>query len=186
LIHSAAVGSQSGGFEVKRCRLVLLSVLTSLVLGVTVPSVAEKPSTPKQRTRLVSITQKLEANPLDPGLRSERKWAIEWLIRVPDIRVTLCPSILGDYFKYKYADEITAQLILAEARFSIENPDKASDQTARYVAAAQSAIKAYGVLLENDPQATSKVLDDATQKQSQGKLNEFVADRAGKDCRNKS
>ena len=120
----------------KGCRLALASVVTSFVLGVTVHSAAQKPSTPKERTRLVSLTQKLEANPLDPGLRSERKWAIEWLIRVPDIHVTLCPSILGDYLKYKYADEITAQLILAEARFSIQNPDKASDQTARYVAAA--------------------------------------------------
>ena len=97
-----------------------------------------------------------EANPLDPGLRSERKWAIEWLIRVPDTHVTLCPSILGDYFKYKCADEITAQLILAEARFSIENPDKANDQTAWYVAAAQSAIKAYGALRENDPKRRPK------------------------------
>src|SRR5271169_1070628 len=84
---------------------------------------AQTPSTPEERARLVAIAHKLETNPLDPGLHADREWAIKWLIQVPDIHVGICPTILGDYHKYKYSSEITTQLMLSGAAYTIENPD---------------------------------------------------------------
>jgi hypothetical protein len=145
---------------------------------------AQTPSTPDERARLVTLAHKLESNPLDASLRPEREWALKWLIQVPDITVGMCPSILGDYHKYKYSTEITTQLMLSGAQFVIENPDKAKDRMAQYVAAAEGALKAYSSILQQDPKAKSKALDDTLQKQSQGKLRDYVEDTANKSCRN--
>ena len=152
----------------------------------TADSLAQKPSTPEERARLVSVAQKLEASPLDPSLKAEREWAIKWLIEVPDIHVGMCPSILGDYHNYKYSSEITTQILLASARFSIEKPDQASDPTAQYIAGAESALKAYTAILQQDAKAKSKPLDADLEKQSQGKLKEMLQDAALKQCSRKS
>jgi hypothetical protein len=156
-----------------------------LLCMAAVPTVfAQSPSTPEDRNRLITLTHKLESNPLDPSLRPEREWAIKWLIEVPDIHVGMCPSILGDYQKYKYSAEITTQLMLESAEFVIKNPDQARDRVAQYVAAAEGALKAYGAILQQDPKAKSKALDDLVQKKSAGKLNESIQDVASKGCRN--
>jgi hypothetical protein len=170
----------------KRYRPFLSLLATCLVCAATVNSFAQNPSTPEERARLTSLAQKLENSPLDPSLRPEREWAIKWLIEVPDIHVSMCPTILGDYHKYKYSPEITTQLMLAGARFSIENPDKAKDQVAQYMAGAESALKAYSAILQQDPKAKSKALDDDLQKKSQGKLKEYIEDAVAKSCRHES
>ncbi|HSY93263.1 MAG TPA: hypothetical protein VK812_18010 [Candidatus Binatus sp.] len=160
------------------------SAMIALLCAAASAAFGQAPSTPEERTRLVTLTHKLESNPLDPKLRSEREWAIKWLIEVPDIHVGMCPTILGDYHKYKYSSEITTQLMLAGAEFAIENPDQAKDQSAQYVAAAESALKAYSAILQQDPKARSKPLDEVVQRQSEGKLKESVQDAANKTCRN--
>jgi hypothetical protein len=167
-----------------RSRFFLVLLATSSFSAVT--SLAQKPSTPEERARLVSIEQKLETSPLDPSLKSEREWAIKWLIEVPDVRVHMCPSIVGDYHKYKYSSEITTQIMLASAKFSIENPDKGDDAAEQYVLGAESALRAYSAILQQDPKAKSKVLDDDLEKQNQGKLKDILQDAAAKQCSIKS
>jgi hypothetical protein len=162
------------------------AIFLFLCLSLTKSTFAQSPSTPEERTRLVSLAHQHEANPLDPGLKNERAWAIKWLIQVPDIQVGMCPSILGDYHKYKYSTEITIQIMLSSAAFVIENPDKAKDSAAQYVAGAEGALKAYSALLQQDPKAKSKVLDEMQEKQSQGRLKDSVEEIATKTCRNPS
>jgi hypothetical protein len=160
------------------------SAIICLLCVVAVSAVsAQAPSTPEERTRFVALTHKLESNPLDPSLRPEREWALKWLIEVPDIHVSVCSSVLGDHFKYKYSPEITAQLSFSGAAFSIEHPDKAGDQMAQYVAGAEGALKAYSAILQQNPKAKSKVLGDILQKQGQGQLKALVEDAAAKGCR---
>lgn len=144
---------------------------------------AQAPSTPEERARLVALAHKLESNPLDPNLRAEREWAIKWLSEVPDIHVSMCPTILGDYHKYKYFFEITTQLMLAGAEFSIENPDQAKDQVGQYLASAQGALKAYGAILQQSPKAKSKALDEVVEQRNAGKLKELIQESASKNCR---
>jgi hypothetical protein len=95
------------------------------------------PSTPEERARFVTIAHQFEANPLDPALATDREWAIIWLIQVPDIHTKLCTNVLGpayDKEKYRHAPEVTAQLVLSSGAFIIENPDKAKDDQAQYLA----------------------------------------------------
>ena len=155
-----------------------LCMLLMLVAAAT----CQTPSTPAERARLAAIDHKLETNPLDTNLRSDREWAIKWLIGVPDITVSICPSILGDYHKYKYSAEITAQLMLGGATFQIENPDKAPDKDAQLFAQAESALKAYKAILQQEPKSKTKSLDEVLEIQEQGNLKQFVLDAAKKSC----
>jgi len=172
-------------------RKVLGLVLAALVLSPARPGLGQDkrgPSTPEERTRFVAIAQKMEQSPLDPGLRPEREWALRWLIEVPDVSVNLCTAPLGDFMKkkYKYSSEIVVQLTFSSGQFIIEHPDQAKDKNAQYLAGVEGALRAYQSILKAKPDAKSKELDDLIQKQTQGTLNEYVREVAGKGCEGSS
>src|ERR1041384_6200285 len=52
------------------------------------------PSTAAERQRFLALTRKLEQNPLDKSLYSEKTWAKKWLEDIPDINVNICAPIL--------------------------------------------------------------------------------------------
>jgi hypothetical protein len=166
----------------------IIDLSLAILLTLSAIAVAQKqeqrgPSTPEERSRFVSIAHKFEANPLDPALAKDREWAILWLIQVPDIHTKMCTDVLGAAYnkeKYSHAPEITAQMLLSSGAFVIENPEKVKDDKAQYVAAAEGVLKAYQAILKTEPDAKSKALDGLLQKQSEGKLAEFVRDSAKK------
>jgi carboxypeptidase Q len=169
-------------------RKIVLSVTILLTLSaICLAQKQEKrgPSTPEERERFVSIAHKFQANPLDPSVVKDREWAILWLIQVPDISAKMCTEVLGGAYnkeKYSHAPEITAQMLFSSGAFVIENPDKAKDDKAQYLAGVEGVLKAYQAILQQDPQGKSKALDDLLQKQSDGKLADFVRD-ASKKCK---
>lgn len=164
--------------------------LTMLLLFSVICTAEQKqeqrgPSTAEERVRFVSIAHKFEANPLDPALAKDREWAILWLIQVPDISTKMCTDVLGKAYnkeKYLHAPEITAQMLLSSGAFIIENPDKAKDDKAQYIAGVEGVLKAYQSILREEPEAKSIALNELMQKQSEGKLVEFVRD-SSKKCK---
>ncbi len=117
-------------------------------------------------------------------MSDDREWALRWLIEVPDVHAKLCPNVLGGFIKekkYPYAGEIVRQLTFSGAAFTIENPDKANDALDQYLAGAKGALSAYSAILQQKPESKSKSLDEVLQKQTQGKLAEFVQD-AARNC----
>jgi hypothetical protein len=145
------------------------------------------PSTPEERTRFLAVAHRLEEAPLDKQLRHDREWALQWLIEIPDISVSLCTAPLGNFItsKYKYSSEIVAQLTFAGAAFIIEHPDKANDKTAQFVASVEGALRAYQSILKTKPEARSPALDGLLQEQEQGKLVESVQESSSKGCVNR-
>ncbi|HKV91693.1 MAG TPA: hypothetical protein VJW20_03990 [Candidatus Angelobacter sp.] len=140
------------------------------------------PSTPEERQRFVTLTHKMEDAPLDESLRSEREWALVWLVQIPDITVNVCTAPLGDYMKkkYKYSPEITIQLTFSSGAFIIEHPEKAKDEYAQCLAGVEGALKAYQSILKVKPDAHSKALDELLDKQRTGKLAEHVQEATSK------
>jgi hypothetical protein len=136
----------------------------------------------EERSRIIALADKLEANPLDDSLTAEREWALKRLIEAPDISVPMCPSILGDYNKYKFSSAITTQLLLASASFILKNPES-NDRNAVYLAGAESSLRAYQAILRQKPDKKSKQLDELVAKQSEGKLKEVIEQSAGKTCK---
>jgi hypothetical protein len=97
----------------------------------------------------------------------------------------MCTEVLGPAYnkeKYRHASEITMQLLLSGGAFVIENPDNAKDDKAQYLAAVEGALKAYQSILREEPEATSKALNDLLQKQSQSTLADFVRE-SSKKCK---
>lgn len=142
------------------------------------------PSTAEERERAVTIAQKLEAAPLDKNLRPDREWLLRWLIEVPDIHITLCTDVLGDFMKskYRYSPEIVSQLTFSSAAFVIQHPDKSADKAAQHTAGVEGVLKAYVSILKSKPDAKSKPLDELVERQSQGQLADYVRE-ASKGCK---
>jgi hypothetical protein len=150
------------------------------------PGSGRGPSTPEERKRVVTITRKLEAAPLDQTLYQERDWARQWLLEIhPDVHIKSCNALLVELRRprYKYFGELLAQLRLASAVFLIEHPDKNGDHFGESLAGMESVLKAYSSLIKPDkdnqtaPDVRSKPLDDLLEQQRKGKLPDFVRDR---------
>lgn len=141
------------------------------------------PSTPEERQRFLALTHKLEETPLDKNLYADKKWAIQWIEDIPDINVNVCPTLLGEEViasRYKYATNLLYQTVFGNVAFLIEHPDKKDDAVAQYTAGVESALKAYKGILKADP-VVSRALEDLLEKQSQGKLADFVK-QSSKPC----
>jgi hypothetical protein len=164
------------GGKMRKAVWVGLAVLAlgSLVIAQDEPK--RGPSTPEERQRFVALAHKLEQTPLDKNLYAEKKWALDWINDIPDISVNICPQILGEDFldsRYKYMQQVMGQVVFGNVVFLIEHPDKKSDNVAQYTAGVESALRAYKGILKADPMV-SRTLEDLLQKQSQGKLADFV------------
>jgi hypothetical protein len=163
-------------------------MIVLLVLGLSLSAAQNEPkrgpSTPEERQRFLALTHKLEQTPLDKNLNTDKKWALQWIEDIPDINVNICPLVLGDDFlssRYLYAPQIMGQVVLGNVAFLIEHPDKKNDQVAQYTAGVESALKAYKGALRADPMHVSRSLEELLQKQSQGKLTDFVRENS-KEC----
>ena len=174
-----------------RCSRVVPSLLVLLTLVAAAFAQDEPkraPSTAEERQRFLSLTRKLEQNPLDKSLYDEKKWAKKWLEDVPDINVNICaPLLFGVDFvreQNRYTPQLSYQATFGSAAYIIEHPDRKGDTEAQFVAGVESALKSYGAMVKNDPRAKSKALDDLLEKQKQGKLADFVH-AAGKACEDK-
>jgi hypothetical protein len=166
----------------------LLFSLLAATLSVAQDEPKRAPSTAEERQRFLTLTRKLEQNPLDKSLYEDKKWAKDWLRDVPDINVNVCaPLMFGMQFvleQNQYTPQLSYQATFGSAAYIIEHPDKAGDTAAQFVAGVESALKAYSAILKSDPQSRSKALDNLLEKQKQGKLAEFVHD-ASKSCEDK-
>lgn len=142
------------------------------------------PSTPAERARFVQVVHKLEANPLDTGLKPDIRWAMEWINVVPDIDVSACMAPLGGFVAsdHKYKAVLFTEYVLAMGAFIIEHPEQAKDGAAVNLGGVQSLLTTYRAILRDHPQATSKELDELAQKQSQGTLADSVRE-ASKQCK---
>ena len=160
----------------KKAPFLCLLLLCCCSLGSSQDQPKRSPSTPEERQRFLALTHKLEDSPLDKSLYADKKWALKWIDDIPDINVTICPTILGEDFatsNYKYAAAIQGQVVFGNVAYLIEHPDKANDHVAQFAAGVDSALKAYKSILKADP-VVSRPLEKLLQTQSQGKLADFV------------
>ena len=162
--------------EIRRSRRLVAALGVALVCGPAPASSAGPRSSPEDRQRFVSITRNLEQAPLNPGLKPDLQWALEWLIAAPDITVTICRTSLPGVVesKYPYAGEIVVQDMLSMGAFAIEHPEAANDQAAKQLAGEEGALNAYRSILRDKPDAKFPALDDLLQTQARGGLPEFA------------
>ena len=139
-----------------------------------------KPSTPEDRAKAVSIARALESAPLSKEAKEQRNWMVHWLMDVPDVNVKLCAHLLGPLVgsKKNYSAEIFTQLVPSAAAFIVENPDKAKDDQAVYLAALNGALRAYESIVSVKPKARWLFLDELIEKRNAGQLGQYVQQAA--------
>lgn len=141
-------------------------------------SLAQKrgPSTAAERQRAVEIATLLENDPLNRNAKALSRELLIWIIEIPDITVTICTGMLGDYSKIKgeYAGSITTQLSFGETRFVIEHPEEAKDEYQVYLAGVESALKTYQNIKKAKPRVRLEPLEDLLLTQQAGQLPEFI------------
>lgn len=146
-------------------------------LGALSPAIAQDvTSSPADRARFVSITRELEKAPLDPGLKDDRAWALQWLTDAPDITVSVCAEPLGGVVGsgYPHAPAILVQYVYAMAAGIIEHPETADDKVGQQIAGVESALAAYRAILRAHPEANSPALNGVLESEARGELPAFV------------
>ncbi|MFN2499390.1 MAG: hypothetical protein ABR557_09915 [Pyrinomonadaceae bacterium] len=159
-------------------RSLLIIALIAICAFSTNTTAAQKrgASTAEERKRAVEITTLLENDPLNKKAEALRRELMIWLIQIPDISVTLCTSMLGDYTKIKgkYAGTITTQMSFAETKFVIEHPEQASDKYQVYFAGVEGVLRTYQNLKKVKPKVRFEPLEELLVKQQAGQLPDFV------------
>jgi hypothetical protein len=142
------------------------------------------PSTPEERKRAVEMATFLEKNPLAKEAKAQRAALLVFLAEAPDITIKLCTNALGDPKRLKgdYEAELVGQLAFSQAKFVIENPDKAQDDAAVYLAGVEGALRTWQAIKATKPKAKFALMDELLQKQQAGTLAEYVRDGA-KSCK---
>jgi len=164
------------------------SALLMLLCVSMIPARAQQqrgPSTPEERAKAIKLAHHLEEQPLESDAPAARKWLTVWLTEVPDISVEICFSVLGKDLdpKKSYSTEISDQMIFSQAVFIIENPDKAADRDAAFVAGVKGALKVYQAIQKEKPKTKYKSLDDLLAQLQNGTLEAAVKQSVAENCR---
>jgi hypothetical protein len=134
------------------------------------------PSTPEERRRAVELATFLEQNPLAKEAKEARGALLVFLAEVPDISISLCTNVLGESKRIKgdYEPELVGQLAYSQGKFVIENPDKAKDDAAVYLAGVEGVLRTWQAIKAAKPKAKFPLMDELLQKQQAGTLAEYV------------
>jgi len=158
-------------------RLLIFALVIACGLGAG-SAFAQKrgPSTPEERRRAVEITTLLENDPLNKNAKALSRELLIWLIEIPDITVTICTGMLGDYAQIKgeYKGTITTQLSFAETKFVIEHPEQANDEYQVYLAGVEGVLRTYQNIKKAKPKVRLEPLEQLLLKQQAGELPEFI------------
>lgn len=142
------------------------------------------PSTPEERKRAVEMATFLEKNPLAKEAKKYRETLLYFLIAVPDIEIKICADVLGELKKIKsdYQSELVAQLTFSQAKFILENPDKAEDDATVYQAGVEGVLRTWQAIKVAKPDAKFALMDELLQKQQAGTLVEYIKNNM-KECK---
>jgi hypothetical protein len=141
----------------------------------------EKPTTPEQKKQAVEMITFLETSPLAKEAKDYRIKLFTFIAAAPDITVTLCPGVIGDEKRRKgdYDSElVTFQLMFSQAKFIIENPDKAQDNEAVFLAGVEGVLKTWEAIKTAKPKAKYPLMDELLQMRHAGTFAEYVKGRA--------
>ena len=141
------------------------------------------PSTPEERKQALEYIARFEADPLNPSLKQEQRWVVQWMAEIPDVHVSLCP-ILDKLPKGDKKDGIAlfTAMVYAQTAFVLRNPDKQDDLLAQYQAGVEGVLRTYELLLTANPKDRQTYLDDLIQRREAGTLAQFVRERADAAC----
>jgi len=140
------------------------------------------PSTPEERKQALEYIHHFENDPLNPALKPEIQWIVEWTIQIPDVRVSLCSILNLPKGNKKDSQTLFTAMILEQTAFILKNSDKQNDDLAQYQAGVEGVLRIYEVLLKSNPKDQQTYLDDLIQRRDAGTLAQWVKEHADASC----
>ena len=148
------------------------------------PQPSRPPSTPEERAYAIRLTHNLEINPLSLDGSAARAWLDEWWDEVPDITVRPCNLIdPPNHETNPYSEELYKQITYSEGAYILENPTKAKDWDAAFLAGMQGALRTYESIRRQTPSAKSSFLEDLVAQRETGQLPGTVRALARERCK---
>lgn len=144
----------------------------------------QMPTTPETKAHMLQLINTLETDPFNKNAKENAREVLLWLTNAPDVTVQLCGGVMGELSKFKGGEGSTlvGQLIFSEAKFILENPDKANDQQAINVSGVEGVIRTYNAMKQAKPKLKIEPMEKLLQLQSEHKLEAFI-EEALKKCK---
>ena len=161
-------------------RALLLMVTSSIA---TMHAVAEEQETSAAtNTRMIQLIGTLESEPFQKDHNEVRSEVMTWLVEAPDVTVRICLKVLGDIEKIKGYEGgiLVVQLGFSQAKFILENPDKATDQHAINVAGVEGVLRTYAAMKSTKTELAIPEVDRLVKLQESGELGAAVVERQAK------
>lgn len=151
-------------------------------LAIGLASAAGLSSPESDSERVVRLVAALERNPLSIDAAQSRKWLMQWLEETKDFNVTVC-EILGPVPSQSPPNTavLLAQQMFGNLAYQIQHPGN-RNQLSLQLAGVESTLKAYAVLLGNDPQSRIAYFDDLLLAQKSGSLQSRMAPVIAQQC----
>jgi TPR repeat protein len=142
------------------------------------------PSTPEERAYALRLTHNVETDPLSLDASAARAWLDEWWQEIPDILVRPCNLVdPPNHEPNPYGGDLYRQITYAEGAFILENPTRAKDWDAVFLAGMQGALRTYESIMQQDPTAKSAFLEDLMAQRETGRLPETVRGLVRERCK---
>jgi len=133
-------------------------------------------SSPEERKRIVELSKAYESDVLAPDAKERATEIVKWWTDAPDLTVNWCASLLsGEKPASKdLAGAMVVEGIASAGVFVIENPVRASDSRATWIAGLEGIVRAYKQVLAKHEGSKDAFLDKLSDLQAAGKLGEYV------------
>ncbi|MFQ5757928.1 MAG: hypothetical protein ACE5H7_17785 [Acidiferrobacterales bacterium] len=144
----------------------------------------KKKSSPEDLAKVVQLTRALEKDPLSADADAARSWLLTWLIKAPDITVTISP-LLGPLPNddYTYSDQVFTQMTFSSAAFIIENPEIAkANPCEEQKAGLAGALAAYEAIVAKHPDAKYPFLDKLLNMTEPSEIDAYLKQKAPESC----
>jgi hypothetical protein len=141
-------------------------------------ALAAEPTSPAQRVEMIRLVDSLEAKPYGSDSDGARTTVMEWLTDAPDVTVTVCGALLGDIDRLEGEKDdpgLLMQMMFAEARFILQHPDQATDDTAVHTAGVEGTLAFYDAMKKDRPAVKIATIEKIAKAKADGKLADYVA-----------
>ncbi|MBI4751326.1 MAG: hypothetical protein HY774_22845 [Acidobacteria bacterium] len=148
-----------------------------LVLSGSTVLLAEKPTSPEKKAKMIALINRMESNPYHSDSKKMASEVFSWLADAPDVTVTVCTDVLAAEKNDLDSDESTflfGHFIFSQARFIVEHPDQASDPVAVNRAGVDGILKAYATMKAGKPKLKVKFADQLFSLRETGGLDRFL------------
>ncbi len=160
-----------------------LALALPLCLSLASPLLAQQPAAPAEpeestHAKVLRYTRALEKSPDAADASEVRRALLDWAMNNSEFEVNLCDVMdlpeLGHKDRSPITTELTQQMLFGNVAFQIEHGTD-TPELARQVAAAESAIKVYSVMLAKHPELRIAQMDALIAEQKAGRLDRHLA-----------